>query len=45
MSRRWWEQDSLDVECEKKRAAAESYGEDIIGKEEVMPLETTTGRE
>ena len=39
----WWEQDSLDLEGEKNRAAAESDGEESIGKEEVMPLEMTTG--
>ena len=45
--RRWWEQDALYLEVEKKRAAeaAESDREDTIGKEEVIPLETTTGRE
>ena len=45
--RRWWEQDALYLEVEKKRAAeaAESDREDTMGKEEVIPLETTTGRE
>ena len=46
VSWRWWEQDGLDLEGVKKRAAAaaESGGEKTIGKEEGMPLETTTGR-
>ena len=42
---RWWEQEHLDLEGEKNRAAAESDVEEAIGKEEGMPLETTTGRE
>ena len=47
MSQRWWEKDGLDLEGAKKRsaAAAESDGEYKIGKEEVMPQETTTGQE
>ena len=47
MSRRWWEQDGLDMEGTKKRAAAaaESDGEEAIGEEEGMPLETTTVQE
>ena len=45
VSRRWWEQDGLDLEGAKKRAAAELDGEESISKEGVMPLETTTGRE
>ena len=45
VSRRWWEQDGLDLEGEKKRAAAESDGEEAIIEEEGMPLETTTGQE
>ena len=45
--RRWWEQDGLDLEGAKKRAvtAEESDGEEKIGEEEGMPLETTTVRE
>ena len=44
---RWWEQEGLDLEGKKKReaAAAESDGEETIGEEEGMPLETTTGWE
>ena len=41
MSWRWWEQAGLDLEGEKKRAAAaevDSDREDLIGEEEVMPL-------
>ena len=36
MSRRWWEQDGLDMEGTKKRAAAaaESDREEKIGEEE-----------
>ena len=44
---RWWEQEVLDLEGvnNRKATAAESDGEEIIGKEEGMPLETATGRE
>ena len=47
VSRRWWEHDGLDLEGEKKReaVAAELDGEETIGEDEGMPLETTTGRE
>ena len=45
VSRRWWEQGSLDLEGLKKRAAAESDGEEAISEDEGMNLETTTGRE
>ena len=47
MLRRWWEQEGLDLEGGKKRAteASETDGEETIGKEERMPLETTVGRE
>ena len=47
VSRRWWGLDGLDLEGTKKRAveAAESDGEETIGKEEVMPLEMMTFRE
>ena len=47
VSRRWLEQDGLDLEGPKKRAevALESDGEETIGKEEVTALETTMGRE
>ena len=47
VSRRWWEQDSLDLEGTKKKisVAAESDGEDTIGEEEGMTRETTTGWE
>ena len=47
VSRRWWEQDGLDLEGVNKRsaAAAESDREDTIGKEEGIPLETTTSQE
>ena len=38
VSWRRWEQEGLDLEGEKKRAAAESDGEEAIGKEEGMPL-------
>ena len=45
--RRWWEQEGLYLEGAKKRAAAaaESDGEETIGEEEGMPLETTIGWE
>ena len=47
VSWRWWEQYGLDLEGEKKRAAAavESDGEETIGEEEGMTLETTTDQE
>ena len=47
VSQRWWEQYGLDLEGVKKKAAAaaESYGEEMIGEEKGMPLEMTTGRE
>ena len=47
LSWRWWEQDGLDLEGAKKKAAAaeESDVEEAIGKEEIMALETTTGQE
>ena len=45
VSRRWWEQDSLDFEGAKKRVTAESEREEAIREEAEMPLETTTGRE
>ena len=45
MSRRWWEQDGLDLEGTKKRVAAESDGEEEISEEEGMYLEMTTGPE
>ena len=46
VSRRWWEQDGLDWEGSKNRAAAaaESDIEEAIYKEEGMPLDTTTGQ-
>ena len=45
--RRWWEQDGLYLEGGEKReaAAVELDRQETIGKEEVMPLETTAGRE
>ena len=43
--RRWWVQDGLDWEGEKRAvAAAELDGEETIVKKEGMPLETTAGR-
>ena len=45
VSQKWWEQDGLDVEGAKKRAAAESDREEVVSKEEGMPLETTICRE
>ena len=45
MSWRWWEQDGLYLEGNKKRAALESDREEAIGEEEGMNLETTTVRE
>ena len=42
VSQRWWEQDGLDLEGAKNRAAAESDREDTICKEDGIPLETTT---
>ena len=42
---RWWEKDGLDLEETKNRESEESHGEEAIGEEEGMPLETTTGRE
>ena len=47
VSWRWWEQDGLDLEGANNRAvaAAESDGEEALGEEEVMPLETMMGRE
>ena len=45
MSWRWWEQDGSDPEGEKKKALTELDREEEIGKEEGMPLETTTGQE
>ena len=42
VSRQWWEQAGLDLELSKIRAAeaaAESDGEELIGEEEVIPLE------
>ena len=47
VSQRWWEQDGLDLEGVTKRAAAaaESDREGTIGEEDVILLETTTGRE
>ena len=46
VSLRWWQQDSLDLEGAKKKAeaaaAAESDGEETIGEEEGIPLDTTT---
>ena len=41
----WWEQNGLDLEGAKKRAAAEPDGEEAISEEEGMPLETKTGQE
>ena len=45
VSRRWWEQDGLDLEGEKKRAEAESDGEEAICQEEGTLLETMTVQE
>ena len=47
VSWRCWEQDGLYLEEAKKRAAAaaESDGEETMGEEERMPLETTRGRD
>ena len=45
VSWQWWEQDGLDLEGTKKRAAYESGREEAIREVEGMPLETTTGRE
>ena len=47
VSCQWWKQDGLYFEGGKKRsaAAAESYRENTIGKEEGIPQETTTVRE
>ena len=46
VSRRRWEYDGLDLEEAKNRVAVavESDGEDTIGEEKGMTLETTTGR-
>ena len=44
VSRRCWEQDDLDLEGAKKRAAAELEREEEISEEEGMPLETKMGR-
>ena len=33
VSQQWWEQDGLDLEGAKKRAAAESDGEEAISEE------------
>ena len=46
VSRRWWEQDVIDLEGANNRAveAAESDGDKAIGEEEGIPLETMTGR-
>ena len=38
VSWRWWEQDGLDLEGGKKRATAESDGEEAISEEEGIPL-------
>ena len=45
VSRWWWEQEYLYLEGGKKRAAAKSYVEEAIGKEEGILLETKTGQE
>ena len=45
VSWRWWEQETLDLEWAKNRAAAELDRGEAISKEEGMPLETTMGRE
>ena len=45
MYRWWWEQEGLDLEGTKKRAAAESDGEEAISEDKGMPLEKTTGQE
>ena len=45
VSWRRWEQEGLYLEGAKKRAAEESDREETIGKEEVTPLDATTGRE
>ena len=45
VSRQWWEQESLDLERAKERAAAESEGEEDQYEEEGMAQEETTGRE
>ena len=47
VSRRWWEQDGLNLEETKKRAvtSVELDGEETIGKEERITIETKTGRE
>ena len=43
VSWRWWEQEGLDLEGEKERAATESDGEEEQFKEEGMEQEETTG--
>ena len=45
VSCQWWEQNGLDLEEAKKRAAVESDGEETISKEEGMTLERTTNQE
>ena len=49
VSRRWWEQENLDLEGAKKKAAAAAAAEldreEIIGKGEVIPPAITTSRE
>ena len=47
VSWRWWEQDGFNLEGAKKgsETAADSYGEEKIGKEEGMTLGKTTGQE
>ena len=44
VSRRWWEQDGLDLEGGKTRSSEESDREEAIREEEGMPLGKTTGR-
>ena len=46
VSLRWWEQGGLDLgRGAKKRALAESDGEEAIRKDDGIPLEKITGRE
>ena len=45
VSRRWWEQERLELEGDKVRAAAELEGEELQYKEDIMAQEETTGRE
>ena len=45
MSRRWWDQESLDLEGPKERAVADSEGEEAQREEDGLAQEDTKGRE